>query len=212
MAGGKVADYSLDNLTKRAEHAREVHKDYIRERLDAYEQRCKWREERGIIPIGIGGMGRAGKDTAGEYLCARTEMIYPISASWQVLPAIATMIGIPKEQAWDERHQHREFWIAACHAFREPDYGMLVRMCLGAGDVAVGIRGRLELDAVIRQGIIRLMLWIDRPGTPNDITVEYGPGDCDLVIPNTGTHRDLYRKLDKLLTVLQKPSFHVIKQ
>src|SRR5262245_13115051 len=130
------ANYSLERVEERAAEAREVHRTYL-EDLDAkYAERCDWRSQKRILTIGVCGYGRAGKDTVAEYLCAHTDMQYPMSASWVALPMIAHMIGIPKEEAWKVRHDHREFWISACHAVRGGDYGFLVRKCLGAGDIA----------------------------------------------------------------------------
>jgi hypothetical protein len=198
-----MANYSLDDLPERAAKARLAHADYLLGAEERYARRCAWREANHILPIGVCGMGRAGKDTAAEYLCAHAGMVYPQSASWQALPIIAHIIGIPPEAAWADRHQHREFWINACHAFRGKDFGFLVRMCLGAGDIAVGIRGRMELDAVIRAGVVRLTVWVDNPRAPNDPTVEYGPGDCDLMVPNHGSILEFYAKLHKLLRLLR---------
>jgi len=200
-------NYTTTDIEARAVAAREAHRDYIADLETKYHQRCDWRKERKILPIGVCGYGRAGKDTAAEYLCAHTDMQYPMSASWVVLPMIAHMIGIPKEEAWKVRHDHREFWIAACHAVRGRDYGFLVRMCLGAGDIAVGIRGRLELDEVARTGVVGMTLWIDNPRVKPDITVEYGPDDCDIMVPNHGSRLDLYARLHKLLRLLHSGAF-----
>lgn len=194
-----MADYSLDDLPLRADSARAVHRDYVDGLLGNYTVRKQWREKFRVRPIGFCGMGRAGKDTAAEYVCTRTGGVYPQSASRLMLPLVAHMVGETAEQAWENRHANRIFWISACHALRGSDYSLLVRMCLGAGDVAVGIRGRLELASVLKDGIIDLAVWIDRPSIPTDPTVEYGPGDCDVLIPNHGSLLDLYRKLDRLI-------------
>ncbi len=195
-------NYSLENLSERAALARQEHQNYLLDLERKYEARCAWREERNFLPLGICGMGRAGKDTAAEFLCAQTGMVYPKSASWLALPIIATMAGVPPEQAWQERHEYRPFWISACHAFHGEDYGRLVRMCLSAGDIAVGIRGRLELEAVVCHGVVRATLWIANARAPNDITVEYGPSDCDLIVSNDGSYLEFYAKLRKLVKLL----------
>ena len=132
-------NYSLDNLEERANAAKQALNDRLVELEGAYHERCILRAASGIIPIGFCGMGRAGKDTAAEYICKQSGAVYPNSASWLVLPFIAHMIGISTERAWQERHQRRAFWIAACHAFRGKDYTLLIRMCLGAGDVGLAI-------------------------------------------------------------------------
>jgi hypothetical protein len=205
------ANYSLDDLEGRAAAARAAHRDYLEGLAARYVERCRWRQERRIIPLGICGMGRAGKDTAAEFLCGHTEMVYPRSASWMALPLVAHMAGVAVERAWAERHQHRSFWINACHAIRGKEYDLLVRMCLGAGDIAVGIRGRLELDEAVRSGVVGLTLWIDNPRVPVDHTVEYGPEDCDLVVPNHGSRLELYARLHKLLRLLHGGAFTQVR-
>lgn len=197
-------NYNLDGIEDRAKLARVAHCDYISGLLREYDNRCVSRKEKGIIPIGVCGHGRAGKDTAAEFICGHTEAVYPRSASWLVLPLVAHMAGIPPEVAWQERHQHRECWIESCHAIRGKDYTMLIRMCLGAGDIAVGIRGRLELDAAVHQGIVGMTLWIDNPRVPADPTVEYGPDDCDIMVCNGGSRLAFYAKLRKLLSLMGK--------
>jgi hypothetical protein len=201
-----TGNYALDRLADRAREARQAHADYVKVQLDAYESRRAWRREHSVPAIGWCGHGRAGKDTAGEYVCARANTVYPGSCSRLVLPLLAHMIGVPEDQAWRERHDHRDFWIDACHAVRADDYAFLVKLCLGAGDTAVGIRGRLELEAVTRGGIVDLTVWVDNPRVLTDWTVEYGAGDCDLIIANHGTLLEFYRKLDRLLGVLNAPA------
>ncbi len=192
-------NYSLDGLADRAAAAKDAHAGRLSDTLALYEGRTDHRRRRGIPAFGFCGMGRAGKDTAAEYVCAHTDAVYPRSASWQALPFIAHMIGVSEEEAWNSRHQNREFWIAACHAFRGSDYTLLVRLCLSAGDVAVGIRGRLELAAAVRTGVVDLTLWVDNPRVPKDVTVEYGPEDCDIVVTNHGSITEFYAKLHRLV-------------
>lgn len=196
-----MTDYSLDNVAERAQESRHAFRDYVDKSLAAYVQRAEMRKANGLPAFGICGHGRAGKDTAGTYICAMTPIVNPGSASKVVLPIIAHSLRIPGAQAYAERHQHREFWIAWCHAFRTPEYDLLVRMCLGYGDIAIGIRGELELRDVLRKGIIDCAIWIENARVPPDITVEYGPEDCDLVLINNGSRREFYNRLDRFLHV-----------
>lgn len=200
--------YTLENITEQVEYARRVHKDYVDSLLQAYEERCTWRQKKNIPVIGFCGFGRAGKDTAAEFLCSHTEAVYPGSASSMMLPLVATAAGVDKDQAWAERHQYRQFWLEFCHAFRARDYSILVRMCLGAGDVVVGTRGRLELEHSVSSRVIHATLWIDNNRVQTDPTVEYGPADCDFVVPNHGSLMELYARMRKLIGMLRTGGFN----
>lgn len=198
-------NYSFDDLMNRARASRERHADYVAARLDQFEEHRGRRRERRVPVVAFLGMGRAGKDTAAEYFCLRTGLTYAGSSSSMVLPIIADSIGVPPALAWVERHQNRQFWIEWCHAFRHDDPALLVKMALGAGDVVVGVRGKVELHAVQRDNLIDYSVWVDNPRAPVDPTVEFGPADCDFSIPNHGAVTDLYRRIDVLVRALRTP-------
>jgi len=207
MANG---NYSLSHLQSRVEEARTRHHRYISDLLRQYEDRQSWRQAHNVPVIGWCGMGRAGKDTAAEWWCKRTQTKYPGSASMVVLPIIADSIGITPEEAFAERHRHREFWIHWCHAFRYPDPTILVKMCLGGGDVAVGIRGKVELLTVRDTGVVDYLFWVDRD-VPVDPTVEYAADDCTLVIPNRRGLAELYTRLEMLVLLTQTGGYSHLK-
>lgn len=198
------ANWTLDNLEERVKAAKEANKDYLQECEKEYIKRCTYRNDRCVPTLAICGMGRAGKDTAGEYIDAITqgEISYPGSASWRGIRLIAHMVGVTPEEAYRDRHQHRDFMIKAFHAIRGYDYPLLVRMCLGAGDMVVGVRGKLELEEIKRENIINLAIWIDNNRVSADHTVEYGPDDCDLSISNHGSLLEFYSKLHRLVRVI----------
>lgn len=203
-----MPDYSLDNLPERAAVAREALADYVADLDGKYLAARRSRKARGFREIAFCGMGRAGKDTAAEYLCKKLHLVYPQSASYLILPLVANMANEPDlQKAFAERHNYRVFWIQACHAIRGNDYPLLMRMCLGAGDVAVGTRGAQELRTCIDTGVIELALWIDNPRVGVDPTVEYRREDCHLVVVNDGTLDEFYAKLDRVIPqLLAKPS------
>jgi hypothetical protein len=198
-------NYSFDDLLERARVSRERFADYVGELLRAYLERATRRAEKQTPVVAFLGMGRAGKDTSAEYFCLKTGLRYAGSASSMVLPIIADSIGVPPTQAWEERHQNRKFWIEWCHAFRHDDPTLLVKMSLGAGDVVVGVRGKIELHFVQQQKLIDYTVWVDNPRVPTDPTVEFGMADCDFSIPNHGAVTDLYRRIDVLVRMLRTP-------
>lgn len=198
-------NYTFDNLLLRARSSRDKHADYVAARLDQFEEKRGRRRERRVPIVAFLGMGRAGKDTSAEYFCLTTGLTYAGSSSSMVLPIIADSIGVPPERAWEERHQNRKFWIEWCHAFRHDDPALLVKMALGAGDVVVGVRGKIELHAVQQQRLIDYSVWVDNPRAAVDPTVEFGEADCDFSIPNHGAVTDLYRRIDVLVRMLRTP-------
>src|SRR5215471_11508752 len=150
-----MGNYAFADLPERAQAALDAHQEYLAEMLRKYEERKTWRAESKVPTFAVLGMGRAGKDTAAEYLCARVPgMVYAGSSSNRLCRFVAHMVGLSEEQAFAERHGHRDFWIAAGHAIRGHDLTLLARITLGWGDLAVGLRGRQELHGCVRDGII----------------------------------------------------------
>lgn len=195
------SNYSFDDLAERALAAKVAKATYLARLEEEYVRRCENRKQRGIPAVAFCGHGRAGKDTSAEYVCKRLGLVYPKSASWQALPLVAHMAGVPAERAWDERHENRVFWIHACNALRVGDMTLLGRLCLGAGDVLAGPRGLPEFREYRRVGTIDWAVWVDRD-VPVDPTMEFIAQDCDFVVPNHGTLDELYAKWDRLLPLL----------
>lgn len=198
-------NYSFDNLLERERVSRDRFGDYVADLIRKFRDRATVRTEKVAPVVAFLGMGRAGKDTSAEYFCLKTGLRYAGSSSSMVLPIIADSIGVPPERAWEERHQNRRFWIEWCHAFRHDDPTMLVKMALGAGDVVVGVRGKIELHFVQQQKLIDYTVWVDNPRVPDDPTVEFGMADCDFSIPNHGAVTGLYRRIDVLVEMLRTP-------
>lgn len=201
----KMADYTMANLAERAELALDFHRDYVDKSLAAYKERSLRRLDLGIPPLAVLGMGRAGKDTAASYLGAYTQLHYAGSSSNRLCRFVAHAAGVAEDQAFAERHEHRAFWKALGHEVRRRDNTLLCRLTLAHGDFALGLRGQEEVHACLRDGVVVAALWIDNPRVPADPTVEFSAADCDLSIPNHGSFRELYRKLDCLARLLRLP-------
>lgn len=191
-----AANYSTVWLKERAQAALEAHRDYVAGLESAYGSRKRLREKHGIPPLAIVGMGRAGKDTAGEFLAKRFDLEPARSSSLNALPLVAHMIGIEAGKAYAERHQNRLFWIEACNQLRADDLTRLARWCLGACDLAIGLRGATEFAAVMAEGVCDLAVWVHRD-VPNDPTVEFTREDCDVVIDNTTSVERFEERLTK---------------
>lgn len=189
-------NYTFDGLAERAQAALEVRRDYVADLERKYDRLRIARKALGIPAVAIVGMGRAGKDTAGEYMAEKFMLLPPKSSSLNALPLVAHMIGIPEEQAYAERHANRTFWIEACNQLRADDLTRLARWCLGVCDLAIGLRGKEEFAAVMATGVCHLSMWVHRD-VPVDPTVEFTREDCDVVVDNTTTLSKFYDRLDR---------------
>jgi hypothetical protein len=132
------------------------------------------------------GYGRAGKDEAASTLGRITHLPYAGSYSWAVLPLVAKSLGLHPQVAWETRAANRQYWYEFCNDLRKDDAAKLSRMVLLQGKVAAGLRDKVELEATKAAGLFNRIVWIDRPGTPVDPTVTFGPEDCDEVLLNIG--------------------------
>lgn len=197
----RAANYSLDGLAERAQAALEAHRAYVDALEDAYLDRQRVRRRQKLPALAIVGMGRAGKDTAGAFLASAFGLTPSKSSSLTALPLVAHMIGIGETLAYAERHDHRQFWISACNALRADDLTRLARWCLGACDLAIGLRGKEEFAAVMRHGVCDLAVWVHRD-VPDDPTVEFTREDCDVVVDNTTTLSRFQSRLVRLGNVV----------
>jgi len=141
------------------------------------------------------GFGRAGKDEAAAYLAKITGLRYAGSFSWAALPYMAARLGIHPQLAWETRHQNRELWKSYCDELRKMDQTILARMALQSGDICAGLRDKVELDAVKAANLFDRIVWINRPGTPEDPTVTFFPSACDDLIVNDGTLEDFHQQI-----------------
>jgi hypothetical protein len=192
-----MGNYSFDGIEERARAALEAHRSEVRRLEMQYEQAKAARKVLGRPAVAILGMGRAGKDEAAEFL-AKTFGLSPVkSSSLNALPFVAHMIGMDPEAAYAERHQHREFWVEACNQLRKTDLTTLARWCLGQCDFAVGLRGRDEVPAVVKGGVVDLTIWIER-NVPTDPTVEFTSKECDFVVENYWSLEEFHTRLARI--------------
>jgi len=141
------------------------------------------------------GYGRAGKDEAAIFLGRITKLRYAGSFSWAGLPHMAEFLGVHPCQAWEERHKNRQLWKDELDHIRLVDQCCLARLVIASGDIAAGIRDIVEINAVKAEGLFDRIVWIDRPGTPVDPTVTFGPEDCHETIMNDGDLAQYHGKL-----------------
>lgn len=146
------------------------------------------------------GYGRAGKDEAAAYLAKITGLRYAGSFSWAALPYVAARLGQHPQVAWETRHNHRRQWYDYCNELRATDPTILARMVLAQGDIAAGIRDKVELEAVKAASLFDRVIWIERPGIPEDPTVTFTKNHpvINEILYNSGTLEQFHKSIDTL--------------
>lgn len=121
------------------------------------------------------GPSRSGKDHLANVFASVTGLRRCPSCSEIILPFMATRLGVPLGQAWEERHLVRDEWRRCGDDLRRRDPAALVRATLmDGGRIVVGIRSVAELEASIAEGLVSDCVWVQRPGVPRDETLEFG--------------------------------------
>lgn len=136
-----------------------------------------------------------------DWLKAHSRCRYSFSTSAAIAPYVAGQIGITTAEAFARRHEDRELWRRVGDALRADDPAFLARKTLAGGDLSVGIRARVEIEAVQRERLVDLTLWVDR-AVPPDPTLEFGPEMADVVIQNHWGLSELYARLAKFANAL----------
>lgn len=148
--------------------------------------------------LALCGHGRAGKDAAAEWFGEHTTIRYSgFSTSRAITPYAARKLGISEEEAFARRHEDRELWFRLGNQLRMEDPAFLARQTFEHGDIAVGIRDRGEMEAVLREGLVDLAVWIEREVSV-DPTLTYGRELCDIIIDNDGTLEEFHSRLRAL--------------
>jgi len=132
----------------------------------------------------IVGLGRAGKDTAGEYLESISTLKFAGTTSRYLAPYVADRLGVTVDDAYRDRHRNRDEWYRIGNEIRENDPGILIRESLRYGDIVGGVRDWEEIVAARRGGMVDLIVWIENIWVPVDPTVKFSARECDLTIPN----------------------------
>lgn len=164
------------------------------------------------MKIAICGLGRAGKDTAAEYLRDEFGLRYTHGTSrWA---AMIVWVEMTKrninydtvQECFEDRHNHRELWAKIIGRHNAADPCRMYRECLEHQDILVGLRWRSEFLACKAAKLWDVSLYVTRPGCI-DPTCEVLPGDCDYVIRNDGTLAQFHAKLSHWAsTVLPTPA------
>jgi len=145
--------------------------------------------------LAVIGHGRAGKDSACLWLRSHTVLRFAGGSSWSAAPHMGHVLGKTAEAAYRDRHQDRMLWFKELNKLRaEKGPSYLVRLCLEHSDLVCGLRNAEELYAGRNEGLIDLIVWIDRP-VPPDPTVEFSVEDADVIVRNHTSLDDFYARL-----------------
>jgi hypothetical protein len=115
------------------------------------------------------------------------------------------------EHAWSDRNcndEMRALWYEEISSYNaEKEHTGLMRAVYSICPIYVGIRDRRELLAGITQGLIDLIIWVDRsehlpPQDAASMTVL--KQDADIIIDNNGTLDDLMARVTNLGNALRK--------
>jgi hypothetical protein len=151
--------------------------------------------------IAFCGYGRSGKDTSAYMFSKITGIPYAGSISWMHKEIVAAKLGIPDQLAWDTRHEIREDWKRILEEYRGDDPAKLIRTCLKFSPIVCGARTFLELQAALQEGLIKIAVWVDRPGIAKDPTVTYTSSNCTHVLNNAGDLRELNNQIAAFISV-----------
>lgn len=137
--------------------------------------------------IAFCGYSRSGKDTAAFMFSRITKLKYAGSLSWLHKEIVASKLDIPDQTAWENRHINRMEWRRILDEYKQGDDSKLVKRSLEFSKIVVGIRKFSELQASMAEGLIKISVWIDRPGIEIDPTITYTSSSCTHVISNSGS-------------------------
>jgi hypothetical protein len=148
-------------------------REYVAELRGKFANRERYRLKAKIPRLFICGHGRHGKDETANVVSVVHGLGFASSVSSFVLPLVAAALEVPRQEAWDSRHNCREFWFNFCNSLRKSDPSLLVQMVLGSADIVSGVRAMPEIDACFEKGWVDRVIWVERPGFPEDPTLDY---------------------------------------
>lgn len=158
--------------------------------------------------LAVLGHGRAGKDTACEWLRDNTTLRFAGGTSWvarhHMAERLSADLGRPvtPDEAFARRHEDRDKWFRYLNDFTAHEPLRLLRMVLADSDLACGLRRGSEVILGQQEGLIDLSIWVENPRVPPDPTVAFRKEDCDVIILNEADLDTFYRRLKRLAAAL----------
>ncbi len=141
------------------------------------------------------GHGRHGKDSVGEILRKNYGLSFVSSSEFAAEKAIYPLVSdiyVNWQEAYLDRHNHRDMWFHAIRAYNLRPGPMLAEQMLEDHDLYVGMRSRDELER--SRHVFDAIVWVDaserlpcEPGSSMELTKE----DADFVIDNNKPESEL---------------------
>lgn len=154
------------------------------------------------IKLGICGKGRAGKDTAAEFLAVTTGLRYTAGTSFWAKDLVFAWFQINEpgryrdtQHCWEDRHNNRQLWADIIGDYNRDDPVKLYKDCLENQNFLTGVRWKHEMRAIKQAAIVDCWLWVENPRVPKDVSCQVTMDDCDLVVLNNS---DLNTYLERL--------------
>ena len=146
------------------------------------------------------GHGDHGKDLFAEYLglpfkssSSMALDLFMFDRLNEHLEAAALVPYATKQEAYADRHNHRDFWFNEIAAYTHDDKARMAKAILKEHDVYVGMRCLIEYEA--SKHLFDAVYWVDaqyrKPLEPmSSFNIEYIPHDMEW-IDNNGSLEDL---------------------
>jgi hypothetical protein len=148
--------------------------------------------------IMVVGHGRAGKDTACEYLSRITSLRFAGTTSLYLAKYVAARLGVTAQEAYRTRHLNRNFWHRVGREIRKQDPSLLIRESLEKAEIVGGVRDLEEIVVCKKDQLVDLIVWIDNDRVGRDSTVKFSERDCDIVVQNHWTLEEFHHRLLRL--------------
>lgn len=171
---------------------------WLKVREARYRYRARARNLAGLPTLCIVGAGESGKDTVAKILVKRCGLDYGGGTSQAFADLIAHGLGVSAAEAYEQRRENREYWFRWLSEYRVSDPTGVARIQLSKSDFCLGIRGREELEMCVRDKVVTLPLWVERPGytdgaheVTRELVLELG----GKIIDNNGNLANLERNV-----------------
>lgn len=116
------------------------------------------------------------------------------------------------EECFEDRVNRRKEWHAHICDYNKDDKARLAKDILVNSNMYVGMRSNVEVEECLKQRIFDFVIAVYDPRQPLEDASSFNIdiwAKADIVIPNSGTIRDLRHRLRKLEALLTSPKLHL---